>query len=222
MRILLVIFFSVLCGMKSIAQHDFMQWTSLGADGTLIKKNLDWMSELDFRFGEDGLQTFFPQVGVEFKRIKWCKPSIEYRFIVDKNKYGNYKSTNRINANLNFSKRLDRLKLGLRTRYQYSFDQLNSYADYNADFDQAIRIKPSLEYDINNFKLTPKGSAEFFYNPVYGPEGRRFDKVRYGLGASFELDGPHEISFKYQLDQYLRNPQKNLRHVLVIGYTYKF
>lgn len=222
MRILFVFILVVFFGVRSYAQHEFMQWTSIGAEGTLIKKNLDWMSEVDFRFGEDGLQTFFPQVGLEFKRVKWCKPSLEYRYIIDKNKWGNYKGSHRINANLNIGETIERFKFGARLRYQYSFDQLNAYADYNADFDQAIRVKPSIEYDINDFKLTPKASAEFFYNPTYGPEGRQFKKIRYAIGASVELDGPHKISFKYQLDQYLRDPEKDLRHVLSISYAYKF
>lgn len=206
---------------ESFSQHEFMQWTSVGAEGKIIKKRLYWAGELDFRFGENGMETFFPQAGIEFKATDWCKASVEYRFIIEKNNIGNYKATNRLNYNLNFSQDVKRFSFGLRLRYQSAFASLRETDNYNADFDQAIRLKPDLEYDIDNSIFTPKISAEWFYNPSYGPDGPGFDKIRIGIGSSLELDGPHQISFKYQLDKRFHDPAKDLRHVLSIGYTYK-
>ncbi|MBL4861920.1 MAG: DUF2490 domain-containing protein, partial [Crocinitomicaceae bacterium] len=169
--------------LSSFGQNDaYMLWTELGVRGDVIKK-MTWEVELNTRFDNKGIATFFPQVGLEYKVTKWFKPSVEYRFIVDKNKYGNYKSSNRLNFNANFKKGIERFDLGLRIRYQYAFDRLSVSESYDADFDQAIRLKPSISYDIKKSIFVPTVSAEFFYNPEYGPGGRDFTKVRIGVGT---------------------------------------
>lgn len=214
--------FGLLTSSLSIAQNDeFQVWTELGASGDLVKKKMDWSFDVNSRFDNAGIATFFPQVGIDYKVTKWFKPSVEYRFIVDRNKYGNYKPSHRINFNAKFSEDFDRLGVGLRLRYQYAFSELSG-SDYNGDFDQAFRIKPEIEYDINNFILTPKISSEFFYNPQFGPEGRRFEKVRIGIGASLDLNNNHDISFKYQLDKKFRAYDEGVRHVLCLSYAYNF
>lgn len=210
----------LLASQLSFGQNDeYMVWTETGITGDLVKKT-DWAVELNTRFDNQGIATFFPQLGIDYKLTKWLKPSLEYRFIVDRNKYGNYKPSHRINFNAKFKEDFDRWGVGLRLRYQYAFTQLSA-TDYNADFDQAIRIKPEIEYDIKDFILTPKASAEFFYNPQYGPQGRQFDKVRLAIGASFDLNNNHDISFKYQLDKKFHAYDKGLRHVLSLSYSYK-
>ena len=204
-----------------MAQTDsYMLWAEVGAEGKIVKRT-KWNAQLNARIGERGIETFFPQVGVEYKLMKWLRPSVEYRFIVDKNKYNNYKVGHRINANIEAKHNIKRLEYGMRVRYQYSFNRV-AQSTYNADFDQAIRFKPFLEYDINNSIFTPAISAEFFLNPSYGPSSPGFDKIRFAVGSKLELDGPHSVSFKYQLDKWLNNYNKGLRHVLSLSYGYKF
>ena len=204
----------------SFSQHDYMLWGKVGVKGKIVKR-LSWTAEINGRFDGAGLQTFFPQAGLEYKVTKWLRPSVEYRFIIDKNRYGNYKSSNRINFNLNLKESIKRFAFGVRIRYQYAFDRISNES-YDADFDQAIRIKPVFEYDLNNCIFTPVVSAEVFYNPAYGPEGRRFTKIRINVGSKLELKGPHGVSFKYQLDKRFHDFSADLRHVLAIGYSYRF
>jgi len=211
---------TVLLSSVSFGQNDeFMVWTNVGLSGDLVKKT-DWTVELNSRFDNEGIATFFPQVGIDYKLTKWLKPSVEYRFLVDRNKYGNYKSGHRINLNAKFGEDFDRLSLEFRLRYQYAFSQFGQATDYNADFDQAFRFKPEIEYDINDFILTPSVSAEFFYNPKLGENGRQFDKVRLAVGASFDLNNNHDISFKYQIDKKFRAFEEGVRHVISVSYEY--
>lgn len=216
----ITLFFILFVSTVSFSQHEFMVWSELGVKGKVVKR-LSWSGEFNTRFGSTGVQTFFPQVGLEYKVKKWFKPSLEYRFIVDKNKYGNYKSSSRLNVNLDFEKGIKRFSFGLRVRYQQGLVRASNL-DYNPDFDQAIRIKPSFEYDIDNSIITPAVSGEFFYDPTYGPNGPGFNKVRIGIGAKLDLDGPHGVSFKYQLDKKFNDFQANLRHVFSLSYSYKF
>jgi hypothetical protein len=209
--------------LSSFGQNDeFMVWTEVGVTGDLMKKT-DWAFELNTRFDNAGVATFFPQVAVDYKVAKWFKPSLEYRFLVDKNKYGNFKSSHRLNVNLNFKKTvIKRLSLGARVRYQYGFQQFGASESYNDDFDQAFRFKPSVSYDINNSIFTPTFSTEFFYNPELGEGGRQFTKMRIGIGSKLELDGPHSVSFKYQLDKRFHDYEAGVRHVASFSYGYKF
>lgn len=206
----------------SYCQNDeYMVWTELSTSGDLVKKT-DWSFDICSRFDNQGVATFFPQFGVDYKLTKWLKPSVEYRFLVDRNKYGNYKSAHRINLNAKFSENFDRLGMDLRLRYQYAFKQFGPQTDFNSDFDQAIRIKPGIEYDIKGFFLTPFTSAEFFYNPQIGENGRQFDKLRWGIGAKLDTDGNHGFSFKYQMDKWFHDYSHGLRHVLSFSYEYSF
>ena len=207
--------------LSSFSQNDeFMVWTGVGVRGDIIKKT-DWVLDLNTRFDNEGVATLFPQVGVEFKPFKWLKTSLEYRLLVDKNKYGNYKSSNRLNFNLSGKTSVHRFSLGVRLRYQYGFTSLSASDTYDADFDQAFRFKPSVSYDIKKSIFVPIMSAEFFYNPSLGKDGRQFSKVRLAVGTKLDFKGPHGASIKYQLDKKLHNYEAGVRHVISIGYEYK-
>lgn len=217
MRILILITILGFSGLTK-AQSEFQVWTELGVKGDIIKK-MDWFVDLKTRFGDVGLNQFLPEAGIDYKVTKWFKPSISYRLIAAPNKYGNFKASHRINFNANFKENIDRFRLGLRARYQYAMSGAGQ--EYDSDFDQAIRVKPSIEYDINNSIFSPKASAEFYYDPVFGPSGQRFTKMRIGIGSALELDGPHSVSFKYQIDKWFRDYSRGLRHVISVSYGYK-
>jgi len=104
-------------------------------------------------------------------------------------------------------------------RYQYSFNSVRA-ADYDSEFDQAIRLKPEIEYDIKGSIFNPVIGAEFFYNPSYNPNGFEFTKIRFTIGTKLELDGPRSLSFKYQLDKKTDSYSIGARHVLSVSYAY--
>lgn len=217
MRYLVLLAFAFV-GVSAYSQHEFQVWTELGTSGKAAK-DLSWSVDLNSRFGASGLETFFPQVGLEYKVKKWFRPSIDYRFVLDKDKYGNMLSGHRINVNANFEKGVDRFKLEGRLRYQYAFKRLGGSEDFDPDLDQVVRIKGDVQYDIDNSIFSPLFSAELFYTPEYMDRG--FSKIRLAFGTALELDGPHKLSAKYQLDKSFEYG-KNLRHVISISYGYKF
>lgn len=221
MRILFILFLFV--SLPSLGQHEFMTWVNVGADGNFSDslKKLTWEVDACARIGAAGFETMYPQVGIEYKVAKWFRPSIEYRFLIDKNKYGNYKTTNRLNFNLDFKHSFKRLDYGVRLRYQYAFNRVSADA-YDAEFDQAIRIKPSLDYNIKGSKITPGVSAEFFYDPSYGPVSPGFSKMRIAAGAKYDLKGPHTIGINYLLDKKFRDYSADLRHVISLSYKISF
>lgn len=207
-------------GISAYSQHEFQVWTELGTSGKVVKR-LNWSVDLNSRFGASGLETFFPQVGFKYKVKKWFRPSIDYRFILDKDRYGNMLSGHRINFNANFEENVDRFELNARLRYQYAFNRFGfgNTTDFDPDLDQAFRLKGAVKYDIDNSIFTPLCSAELFYNPQYGPD-QGFSKIRLAFGTSLELDGPHKVSAKYQLDKRFEYG-RDLRHVISVSYGYK-
>ena len=162
-------------------------WIDLGVKHDFTKK-LSVEAHVTNRFYYKGVQTFFPAVLVKYKIRKWLVPSLEYRGIFSENKYENYDFKNRLNANLELKKEYKRFTFSGRIRYQFSFDKLYETTDYNAEFDQSIRIKPSIKYKIKKSKFTPLVSIEYFYNPKYEENGRQFVKYRFSAGTDFDLD----------------------------------
>lgn len=196
-----------------------MLWTKVGVRGKITKK-LNWSTEVNTRF-IPGVQTFFPEFGLSYKVTKWFQPSIDYRFVFDKNKYGNFLSSSRINLNAAFKHKIKRFSVGLRLRYQSSFSRKISGTniDYNSDFDQAFRFRPNIEYKIKKTWFTPVISFEWFVNPVDGPD-RGLTKTRLAIGTKINLKGPHEASIKYQVDN-RADFSRGRRFVFSMGYTYK-
>lgn len=195
-------------------------WTEIGVKGSLLK-DLDYGVEVTNRFGEGGLETFFPQISFKYKVTKWFRPSIDYRMIFDLDDFGNYGYSNRLNLNAEVRHAFfERLVVSGRVRYQYSFDRFVAAENYDAEFDQAIRFKPQVSYDINDLFLTPSVSIEYFLNPNYGPLGQRFTKYRLFAGVDLDLDSPHGISVGYILDQEINLPYPERKHILSVSYAY--
>ncbi len=214
----LVIFIFLFAGVSAYSQHEGMVWTEVGVSGKVVKR-LNASLEINSRFGASGLETFFPQLGLKYKVKKWFRPSVEYRYVLDKDRYDNMLSGHRLNFNANFEKSKKRFDFGARLRYQYAFNRFVNSGNLDLDLDQAWRLKGGVKYDINNSIFTPLFSAELFYNPQFGPD-QGFSKIRIAAGTSFELDGPHKISVKYQMDKRFEFG-RDVRHVLSISYGYK-
>jgi hypothetical protein len=194
-------------------------WTQIGTKGAISPK-LDWSFDLTNRFDSEGLETFFTQASVKYKFKKWLRPSLDYRSILDRDKYNNYSLSHRLNVNADFKKQIKRFSLGTRLRYQYSFQSLRGSKKYDAEFDQAIRIKPHVAYDIKKSGFGPLCSIEYFYNPTYSELGQRFTKYRLFIGTQLELNGPHELAFGYILDREINTPNPDTKHILSISYSY--
>ena len=207
-----------LCSSFGFSQSSaFQVWNETGIKMGVSKRvslGADWTN----RIGEQGFVKMFPQATIKVKVFDWFRPSIDFRYIIDKSSSGIYSGGSRINLNAQFNYDKKRFIAGLRFRYQYSFDRLS--ADYDSDFDKAYRIKPKISYDLKNNIFSPIISAEFFYDPNFTPLGRRFNKIRYFIGASLDFSGPHSFQFGYQYDQKINLPAPINKHILNISYTY--
>ncbi len=213
-------FLFVLCSNFSVIHSQstvFQVWNELGVSGKL-NKDFSYSVDLTTRFGSEGLGTIFPQLSLKYKLNKYVRLSVDYRLIGKKELNGNVLSSHRLNGNLQFSYGIKRHSFGFRTRYQYSFNSL--VGPYESEFDQAFRFKPSYSYDINNSIFTPKVSCEFFYNPLFGENGKQFTRIRYYVGVALELAGPHNLEIGYYYDQKIQVANPVNRSILNLSYSY--
>jgi hypothetical protein len=201
-------------------------WTEFGVKAKISDK-FDAGVEITNRYGVYGLETFFPQLSVRYKLAKFIRVSIDYRLIFDKDEFTNYLYSNRLNFNTDLKHSFGRLNLAGRIRYQYSFNSLRNNIYYDAEFDQAIRIKPQISYDIKGSDITPVASTEIFYNPQYMPGGKQFTKLRSFIGLEYELaigkkknKQQFDVSLGYILDKELNTAFPETKHILNTSITY--
>jgi len=220
MRIFIVIF---LFPSFVFAQTTNAVWSEIGFKGK-ITKNLGWGAEINTRFGDSrGVQAFFPQASFSYKVTKWFKPSVDFRYILKKDKFDNYQGTNRIIVNANFEKKLNkRWSAELRLRYQFGFSRWQANTGYNDETSTAIRLRPEISYKIKKSPFIPYLKSEVFYNME--PYNYMFRKVRLGIGTSIDLDDPLVLSVGYIYDRELndKNNRPSIRHICTFSIKYKF
>lgn len=214
----LIVFF-ILVSPYSFGQLTRELWCGAGVQRKLTK-DLDATFDLNSRYYDFKQQLFYPELTFKYKVTKWFKPSIDYRGLVELNKYGNYKFANRLNFNLNFVKSVNNWSFGFRFRYQYVFNGIRSYENYSPEFDQTIRLKPSVKYDIKKNRFTPNASVEWFYNPNNGPTGDRFAKFRSSVGVDIDLKGPHTMSVNYLYGISINSAKDKSQHIISVYYCF--
>lgn len=221
MRSLLLISFLV-TGSFLYSQTTIQGWFSAEGSRKFLDKKLTTSAELNARFDKfSQLDKFFPSVTVKYKVTKWFKPGIEYRYIVGRNKWGNYPGGHRLNFNGNLVKDFDKFKVKLRGRYQYSFDAFGSTENYQPEFDNAFRVKPSVVINLKG-DYTPYVNAEWFYSMRNAPLGRRINKFRTAVGTDIKLSKKHSIDVKYMFDTELNVPNPERRHILGVSYGFNW
>jgi hypothetical protein len=195
----------------------FQVWNEAGISYKVDKKQ-SLAFDLTTRHGAGGIQTIFPQISYRYKLNNYIKPSIDYRLIGNKNQEGNTTLQHRLNANVQFNYELKRLQLGLRLRYQFSSSRLAE--NFEPEFGQAVRIKPSFAYDLKKTDLEPQVSMEVFSGPMEGQVGFHMNRIRWSVGLGYTFEGPHTVEIAYLYDQRINIPGALNRAILSFSYGY--
>lgn len=201
-------------------------WLSSGVQTNVLNKKMSLGASLSARFYDNTRwDKVFPEVSARYNLSDYFKPSIDYRFVVNQQKNGNQISSgHRVNLNLNTGYVYERFDLKFRVRFQYKFNRfLVGPSDvYEPDFDNAIRLKPVLKYNIKGSKIDPRIEGEWFYNTVNSASGNQFAKFRFGIGADVKLPNENVITVKYRYDYEfnIANPQRF--HILSLAHEYAY
>ena len=158
------------------------------------------------------------QFSYKYKLNKYIRPSLDYRFIGSRTQEGNFAYQHRININLQGNYELARFMIGLRGRYQFTTNRLAE--NFEPEFGEAIRIRPSIAYDIKKSVLSPQASMEFFTGPMDGQQGYHLNRIRWNVGLGFDWEGPHTFEIAYIYDQRIMSPGSLNRAIMNLSYGY--
>ncbi len=220
MKIKLLFGFLFFCSL-TFTQVVPQTWLS-GAVNRKLTSKLTAAASLDLRFYDFSAPgTIFPQLTLSYKIIDGVKISADYRMLFKENRFSNYVFDNRLNFNLELKAKFKHVDPGFRFRYQSTFGTLQLPGNYSAEFDQAIRLKPSLTFHINKkSNYTPAISGEWFYSMANKDLGKRFNKYRLAIGTSYNLKGPRTLEVKYIFGHSINLPKNETEHILSLTYSY--
>lgn len=202
-------------------------WLSSGIQTNVLDKKVRIGASLSARvYSNSRWDKVFPEISARYNLSEYFKPSIDYRFVVNQQRNGNeITSGHRVNLNLNTGYTYDRFDFKFRVRFQYKFNRFmtSSGDSYEPDFDNAIRFKPVIKYNIKGSKVDPRIESEWYYNTNNSPTGKQFTKYRFGIGADIKLPNRNVLTVKYRYDYEFNLADPQRFHILSLSheYTYK-
>lgn len=210
----------VLSGTFAHAQYRSQVWLTAGVTAEPVK---DWNVGVSscYRLNTAGLSpaTWYQELSVKYAGLKWFRPSIDYRYISDWQNNSSVQNTHRLNFNLDFRTKLKRFRPGVRFRYQ---QLLGNFVLTGTDLDPAMRIKPYVTFMPKKGRIQPTFSTEFFYNPLFGEFGQRFNRVRFGLSAEIDLKGPNQLEITYYFGKRFNTDKRYTEYLLSLEYTFEW
>ena len=200
--------------------------------------------ELEFRSRNDFRTADRVSLGADasYKLLPWLKAAAGYQLLIDNNReeityqddgvgYNNWRPSywglrHRFNVSLTASRKIQRVEVSLRERWQYTY-RPSKIID-NFDFDEGewedhevrgkgknvLRSRLQLEWDIPKCKFDPFASVEFHTT-------RDLEKTRFIVGVDHSVKKKHnfKLYYRYQVSGSSIEPDI---HMLGMGYTYKF
>ena len=191
-------------------------------------------------------------VGATYKLTSWLKASVGYSFLSDNNhkvnssgkKYSEYwGERHRVNLSLTASHQIGDLSISLRERWQYTYrpeKTVDRYWNYTDEDDDIVYGEEVVKKGVTQtHTYRGKGSNKWrnrlqlkykltkTWRPYLNAEstvgGSGLDKMRYSLGTEVRLSKKHWLDVMYLYQHiYSDDDSEGNRHVIGIGYTYKF
>jgi len=191
-------------------------------------------------------------IGATYKLTDWLKASMSYSLLDDHNhkvnssgkKYSDYwGGRHRVNFSLTASQQFGKFSLSLRERWQYTYrpeKTVDRYWNYTDEDDDAVYGEPVIKKGTTQthtyrakgsnkwrqrlqlkYKLTKQWRPYLCAESTVGGDG--LDKMRYSLGTEIRLTKQHSLDVKYLYQHsYKDSDSEGNRHVLGLGYTFKF
>jgi hypothetical protein len=220
----LMLIIAVLFASKNYAQtdSDWASWNTVGVEYELNKKwSFGLEEQLRFKENISVVDNYFTQLSAEYKLFKNFKVGVGARYIRDNDNQGKiqgYENHFRFQIDAMYKHEINDFKIGYRLRYQNKNELGVSY-DEGDYANQNIRFKTSLEYNIKNWKLDPKFSAEIF-NKFQEGEENGFNKFRLTLGTDYKIENFGKIGVFYRYQKELNVDFPEATNVVGLKYIY--
>ena len=191
-------------------------------------------------------------IGASYKLTEWLKVSADYSFLYDHNhkvndsgkKYSDFWGLrHRVSVSLTASQQFGRLGISLRERWQYTYrpeKTVDRYWNYTDEDDDRYYGEPVVKNgateqhtysgkgkSVWRNRLQLKYKVTKMWRPYLAGEsyvaGSGLDKIRLSAGTEIRLSKQHWLDVKYLFQKvYDDDDDEGNKHILGIGYTYKF
>ena len=201
---------------------DLESWTSISLKYKLNKKwsfELEEQLRLDENISEIG--EYFTQLNAEYSISKNFDIGGGLRYIRENDNKGNiqgYENHFRFNLDASYKHKINNFSIKYRLRYQNK-NELGVSTDDGDYANQNMRFKTSVGYDIKNWKLDPKFSAEIFNHFEEG-EDNGFSKYRLTLGTDYKIKHFGKIGLFYRMEKELNVELPETTNIIGLKYTY--
>ncbi|MDO1450569.1 DUF2490 domain-containing protein [Rhodocytophaga aerolata] len=214
--LLLIASLYLLYPLQCVAQEfDLGLWTGINVEKK-FKKSFAVHLNTQLRLGENlsVTRSYLGELGVSYAFNKHWEITGYYRY-TGRRKFNEeildhyYRTYHRFYADVSYDRKIWKLKLDYRLRYQHQFrdDDTSMEAD-----DSYLRNKLEISYP-NKTRLVPYLSTDIFYQL-----GTGFEQMRNKAGVEIILDRHQRIDFYGFTDYQLIDMQKNQ---LILGLMYK-
>ncbi|MBP5713579.1 MAG: DUF2490 domain-containing protein [Prevotella sp.] len=224
-------------GMRA-EDDDFGIWTELNVEKKLTNRlDLDLFGENRSRNSHETVDRWSVGLGASYKVTNWLKASADYTYLYDHNEKWNDKQTkvanfwgtrHRFNVALTGSVDFGNLSVSLRERWQYTYRPQKTVErtkvsngkveekTYNGKGKNVWRNRLQLKYKVSSL-WRPYINGETFV------AGSGMEKLRLAAGTEIRVSKKHSFDVKYLFQKvYDEDDDEGNRHILGIGYTFKF
>jgi len=219
MRLTKLVFFALFTCVSFVSQaqdDDLLLWSSLKLG---YEPNDKWDLSLEghYRLKDNmsALDSYFGELSVFRTLVKGLKMGVGVRYILENDNQGLQQGTEnhfRYNFDLTYQHKINRMALKYRLRYQNK----NEFGEPAGR--EAFRIKAGFRYNLRNWKLDPKFSAELLNR--FGDRGQTGNRYRLGIGTEYKLKNAGAIAVFYRIQNDINGEFSSPNHIIGLSYGY--
>lgn len=200
---------------------DFETWSAIGLEVEATEKlSFGLEQHLRLKTNSSEIDTYFTQLEGSYSLFKGFDIGGGLRYIRKndtKGKIQGYENHFRFQTDANYKHKINRFSLKYRLRYQNK-NELEVSSDEGDYAKQQVRLKASVGYAINNWKLDPKMAIELFNQ--FGDEDQGLSKLRWTLSTDYKLKNLGKLKLFYSVEKDLKATVSSIVNILGFKYTY--
>lgn len=219
---IVVLLFFLFCSSALIAQEsDLKLRTAISVD-TDLPFNFDGAVELQQRFKENisRYDRTMMTVNLGHGIAKGLKAELGYRLIILENKYLEYETKYRLNADLRYKHKLFDVEFKVRTRLQFGYEG-NLIGSNYYDNNFVSRTVFGASYHITRTRFSPYINYELFYT-LNELNGDRFNTTRLVGGCGIAISKSSELDVYYIFENEFNVYLPKDAYILGLAYSYSF
>jgi hypothetical protein len=204
----------------TIVTRDLESWSSIGIKYKPSKKiTIGLDQELRLRQNSTLIDQTFTELSFGYKFSKSFYAGLSARFILDRGAKSPFEKDLRLQFDFGYKHKKNDFSFNYRLRFQ-NRNELGLSTSEGDYFKNHLRLKASINYNINNWKLDPTFSTELFRDLTRYTGG--FDQWRLTLGTDYSFKKMGELGLFYTYQRELGATYPKNTFVVGLNYTYTF